>query len=197
MADYGPDVEDARQINTTRLWAGGLATAVVAALVVLAGALIVGGILGVQVPAPEESGAPGGAGTAVYAALAALGALVATGLLHLLLLNTPRPLKFFSWIVGLATVVAAVTPFTQGASPAGAVATSLVNLAAGAVILSLLSSVGGSARPRRRVRRRPTRSDGSPPGSGYSGRHALPRPTESPENSGLRRAPDRSHQPRN
>jgi hypothetical protein len=33
-------------------------------------------------------------------------ALLATGLLHLLLASTPRPLQFFTWIVALATVAA-------------------------------------------------------------------------------------------
>ncbi|TDQ49959.1 DUF6069 family protein [Actinorugispora endophytica] len=177
MAQYGPDVGGKRRTDPTKLWAGGLATAVVAALVVLVGTLIIRGLLGIPVLAPEETGRFGGTGTAAHTALAAFGALSATGLLHLLLLSAPRPLTFFGWIVGLATVVAAITPFTRGASPADAIGTSLVNLAVGSVVLSLLGNVGASSRPgRRRLQRRPTRSDGSLPGTGYDARRpaALP-----------------------
>ena len=39
-------------------------------------------------------------------------ALLATALLHVLLLGTPRPFTFFAWITGLADVVAAAAPFT-------------------------------------------------------------------------------------
>ncbi|WP_369974968.1 DUF6069 family protein [Thermobifida halotolerans] len=111
------------------------------------GTLLAKGVLGASLLAPGESWRFGGAGMAAYAALAALGALAATGLLQLLLPNTPRPLHFFCWIVGLTVVVATVTPFTQGGPPAAAIATSLINLAAGTTILSLLSKVGSAARP--------------------------------------------------
>ena len=57
------------------------------------------------------------------AGLAALAALLATGLLHLLLLTTPRPGRFFSWIIGLATVIAAILPFMTDAQPSTQVAT--------------------------------------------------------------------------
>ncbi|KUP96341.1 DUF6069 family protein [Thermobifida cellulosilytica] len=151
MTEYGFGAGGERPVNAVRLWAGGLATAVVAALVVLAGTLLVNGLLGASAPSPEDSWQFGGAGTAAYAVLAALGALAATGLLHLLLPHTPRPLSFFCWIVGLAVVVATVSPFTQGVPAAAAVATALLNLAAGAVILSLLSKVGAAARAERRT----------------------------------------------
>lgn len=146
MTEYGLGVGGVRRVNTARLWAGGLATAVVAALVILAGTLLAKGILGASLLPPGESWRFGGAGMAAYATLAALGALAATGLLQLLLPNTPRPLHFFCWIVGLTVVVATVSPFTQGGPPAAATATSLINLAAGATILSLLSKVGSAAR---------------------------------------------------
>jgi hypothetical protein len=77
--------------------------------------------------------------------LAALAALLATGLLHLLLLSTPRPLRFFTWIVALATIAAALAPFLTDADLDQKVATSLVYLAIGISIGSLLSGVGRSA----------------------------------------------------
>lgn len=134
-----------RAVNVTRLWSGGLATAVVAALVIFAGTLVVRGIFGIPVLAPEEAGHLGDAGTVGYALLAGVVALLATALLHLLLLSAPRALSFFGWIVGLATAIAAVTPFTQGAEISSQIATGLINLVCGIAIASLLRGVGRTA----------------------------------------------------
>jgi Family of unknown function (DUF6069) len=95
--------------------------------------------------APTEAGTLGGAGTWRLVGLAALAALVATGLLHLLLLSTPRPLRFFSWIVTLATVAAVLAPFLTDADLDEQLATAAVYLAVGIAIGSLLSGVGRSA----------------------------------------------------
>ena len=53
--------------------------------------------------------------TAGYAIAAAAAALVATAIMHLLLIATPRPQMFFTWIIGLATVIAVVYPFSTTA----------------------------------------------------------------------------------
>jgi hypothetical protein len=66
-------------------------------------------------------------------------ALVATALVHLLLLSTPRPLTLFGWIVGLVTTLAVVYPFSTPLS--AKVATALVDLVLGIVIGSLVSTV--------------------------------------------------------
>ena len=81
-------------VNAGRLWAGGVATAFVAALAVLAGVLITRGVLGIPVLAPKAASDFGDSSTAVYAGLAAGVALLATALLHVLLLGTPRPLWY-------------------------------------------------------------------------------------------------------
>lgn len=131
----GPPVVDAG-----RLWAGGAATALVAALVALVGVLIAEGVFDVTMVEPPL--VPTGGSFAVhYALTAALFALVATGVGHLFALSTPRPRAFFSWVVGLATAAACVLPFALEGSLAGRVATSLVNLVIGCCVLSLLSSV--------------------------------------------------------
>ncbi|WP_046468864.1 DUF6069 family protein [Allosalinactinospora lopnorensis] len=140
MNEYGD-----QQLNVARLWSGGLATAVVAGLIILAGVLVARGVLRIPVLAPEEAGYFGDAGTGVYAAMAATAALLATGLLHLLMVGAPRPLAFFGWIVGLATIVATVSPLTQQAALESQVATALINLVAGVAILTLLSSTGAGA----------------------------------------------------
>jgi hypothetical protein len=127
------------------LWTGGVATALVAALVAFVGVLICRGLFGVPVLAPTEDGAVGDASTFRLAALAALAALLATGLLHLLLVSTPRPRRFFGWIMGLATVAATLLPFLTDADLDEKVATAAIYLAIGISIGSLLSGVARSA----------------------------------------------------
>ena len=127
-------------VDAGRLWAGGAATAVVAGLVALVGVLIGEAVLDVDMVAPPLL--PIGDSFALqYALTAAVLALVATGLAHVLVLTTPRPRAFFSWIVGLATLLGAVLPFATDGSLGGKVATALVDLVLGLCILSLVSSV--------------------------------------------------------
>src|ERR1700726_2579715 len=132
-------------VNAGRLWAGGVATAIVAALAVLAGVLITRGVLGIPVLAPKAASDFGDSSTAVYAGLAAGGALLATALLHVLLLGTPRPFAFFAWITALSDVVVAASPFTQPAPLASKVFTAIINIVVGVAVISLLSGVGRSA----------------------------------------------------
>jgi Family of unknown function (DUF6069) len=141
--------DTSRMVDAGRLWTGGIATAVVAALVALVGVLICRGLFDIPVLAPTDEGTLGGTSTFRLAALAALAALVATGLLHLLLLSTPRPRRFFTWIVTLATIAAALAPFLTDADLDEKVATSVVYLATGIAIGSLLSGVARSAIRRR------------------------------------------------
>ncbi len=135
MTDPNPPVVDAG-----RLWAGGAATALVAALVAVVGVLIGEGVLDLTMVEPPLL--PVGESFAVrYALTAALLALVATGTAHLLAMTTPRPRAFFSWVVGLATAVGVVLPFALEGSLGGKLATALVDLVIGMAVLSLLSSV--------------------------------------------------------
>ncbi|MBE2999152.1 hypothetical protein IDM40_10620 [Nocardiopsis sp. HNM0947] len=141
MSEIGSE----RAVNVSRLWSGGLATAVVAALVILAGTLVFRGVFDIPVLAPEEAGYLGDTSTAAYALLAGVIALVATALLHMLLLSAPRALTFFGWIMGLAVAIAAVTPFSQVAEVPSQLATAVINLVAGIAIVTLLRSVGRTA----------------------------------------------------
>ncbi len=147
MAGYQerPDTTRAPRINVTRLWAAGVATAVVAALIGLVGVLVVRAVIRIAVYAPSEAGAFGDSSTVLLCALAAIAALAATGLVHLLLLGTPSPLSYFGWIVGLLTVVAVVLPFLSGAPLATAVATAVIHLVIGLAIGSLVSGAAASA----------------------------------------------------
>ena len=127
-------------VDAGRLWAGGAATALVAALVALVGVLVGDGVLNLEMVAPPLL--PIGSSFAWrYALTAAVLALVATALAHALVLTTPRPRAFLSWIVGLGTVVGVVVPFAADGTLGGRLATSLVDLLIGLAVLSLLGSV--------------------------------------------------------
>ena len=133
------------RVDAGRLWTGGLATAVVAALVALVGVVIARGLFDVPVLAPTDEGTLGDASTARLAVLAALAALLATGLMHLLLVSTPRPFMFFSWIVALLILVAVLAPFTTDADLDTKVATAAISLVIGLAIGSLVPGVARSA----------------------------------------------------
>lgn len=134
-----------RQPAPGRLWAGGVATALVAILVVVVGIVIARGIFDIQVLEPEGEGVWGDASAWWYSGVAALVALMATALAHLLLLSTPRPMLFFGWIIALATAAAVLAPFASGAALEAKVATGVINLALGVAIGTLLAGVGRSA----------------------------------------------------
>jgi len=127
------------------LWAGGAATAAVAALIALVGILVCRWLFGIPILAQRQDGAWGDASTGAYVLAAAAIALAATGIMHLLLLATPRPQAFFGWIIGLATVVAVVFPFSTTAALSSKAATSVVDLVLGFAIASLLSGVSARA----------------------------------------------------
>jgi hypothetical protein len=128
-------------VDATKLWAGGIATAVVAGLVALAGVLAFRWLFGVPILAPNGAGAYGGVHTTEYVLTAVLVAVIATGLIQLLLLTTPRPIGFFGWIIGLATLVAMLFPFSTAAPLSQKFATGAVNLFIGIAIGSLLIGV--------------------------------------------------------
>ena len=135
-------------VDAGRLWAGGVATAVVAALLTVAGVVVARGLFHVPILAPKGAGVWGSASTGWYAAAAAALGLLATGLMHVLTLFTPRPMRFFGWIVALATAVSVLVPLSIGGDLGARVATATLNLVLGIAIGSL---VAGSARSATRV----------------------------------------------
>jgi len=141
-----------RWIEPGPLWAGGVATAIVAALIALVGILVSRWLFTIPILAPRRDGAWGDVSTGMYVLSAAGAALVATAIMHLLLLTTPRPQVFFGWIIGLATIIAVVFPFSTTASVAQKFATALVNLVLGIAIGTLTAQVAGRAVRRRRPR---------------------------------------------
>lgn len=131
------------EIDAGRLWAGGAATAVVAALVAIVGLLVARGLLDIAVLVAQSEGAWHTASTVSYAAGAAAGALVATALMHVLALTTPRPTLFFGWILFLIGVVVGVWPFTTGAELEEQIATAVLDVI---IVIAVWSLVDGTAR---------------------------------------------------
>ncbi len=171
MESPEPGPSTSRQVDAKPLWSGGVATAVVAALIALVGILVARWLFNISFLSPRREGAWGTASTAGYVFAAAGCALAATALMHLLLLTTPYPRVFFGWIIGLATLVAVVFPFSTTAPTSQKIATGFVNLVLGIAIGTLIAEVSRRA-SRRVVRldrsRRPSYPPTRTPGDGYS-----------------------------
>lgn len=128
-------------VDARRLWTGGAATACVAALVAWIGVLVGQGVLDINLTTTAVVVHVSDSLSLNYAVTAFLMALAATALAHLLSATTPRPRAFFSWIVGLVTLAAMILPFARGGQTDAAVCVSVINLALGLCIGSLLAAV--------------------------------------------------------
>lgn len=132
-------------VNTGRLWGGGMATAGVAALVAFVGSLIARGIFDIPFLAPEREGVLGGSSNTAFVVMVGLGGVFATLLLQVLILVSPAPMSFYSWMAGLMTVAMALLPFTTEADLRTKFASGLVNFFVGLVYLTLLPRVAATA----------------------------------------------------
>ena len=171
MESPEPGPGSSRQVDARPLWSGGVATAVVAALIALVGILVSRWLFNISFLSPRREGAWGDASTAGYVFASIGSALVATALMHLLLLTTPYPRVFFGWIIGLATIVAVVFPFSTTAPVSQKIATGFINLVLGIAIGTLIAEVSRRASRRLVVRSRSSRTTYPPtrtPGDGYS-----------------------------
>jgi hypothetical protein len=142
---HGRPARVSYSVDAGRMWIGGLMAGLVAAGVGIVGLLIARGIFHVRVFAKSPSGELVNASSLWYALLAFAVALLATALLHLLLLAAPSPFKFFAWLMALGIAIAALIPFTTSAHLAPKVASAAINAAIGIAVLSIVSSVGRSA----------------------------------------------------
>jgi len=136
--------DNRRTVDARRLWVGGIMAGVVGAGVAIVGLLLARGIADIPVLV-EQEGELVNPSTWWYALVALLAAVLATALLHVLLVAAPRPFTFYGWITGLAVAIAVLLPYTTGASLASKIATSLINLAIGVVVAGIIASVGRSA----------------------------------------------------
>ena len=134
-----------RQINFGRLWAGGLATAVVTALIVVVGVLVARQLLGTPALSSSSSGRYAETSITSYALFAAAAALIGTLVMNLLLLAVPQPTRFFSWIAGLVTVAAVILPYTMAGQNGTKTATAVINLLVGIAISALVGSIAAGS----------------------------------------------------
>ena len=171
MPRQDQDPRPTRRVDARPLWSGGVATAVVAGLIALVGILVARWLFKVPILSPRREGAWGNASTVGYVLAAAACALAATALMYLLLISTPYPRVFFGWIIGLATLVAVVFPFSTTAPISQKIATGFINLVLGIAIGTLVAEVSRRATRRVVLRGRSSRPSYPPtrtPGDGYS-----------------------------
>jgi bacteriorhodopsin len=116
-----------------RLWNGGLSTALGAAVLALASIPV----------ARAVSGARTGTGTDWYVVGVELAGLGATGLMHLLIAFTVRPIRIFGQVMAAATGVAVLAPFAGATGLAWSTVTAALNLVLGLAVGIL---VAGTAR---------------------------------------------------
>ena len=133
-------------VDAGKLWSGGAASAVVTGLLALAGVLISRWLFNLDVLAPKGDGTYGDVHTTAFVLAAAAGALLATGLVHLLMLAVPRPLLFFGWIIGLVTAIVVAFPFSTGAALEEKIATAIVDLVIGVATGVLVSGAASRSR---------------------------------------------------
>lgn len=145
-----------RRVDPIRIWTGGVATALVAGGIGWVGVLVIRAIF--HVPGIHRVGNDNLSVDQLSLAItAAVAALLATALLHLLLLGTPGAHRFFAWIVGLVVVGFIVEQMLTGDGWLSSVLISAVYLVIGIAIASLLSGVARTA-----VRYEPDRRDARP-----------------------------------
>jgi hypothetical protein len=133
--------------DANKLWAGGAASALIAGLMALTGVLVSRWLFNLPVLAPRQDGAYGDARTTALILVAVAAAIAATGVVHVLMLGTLRPLLFFGWIVALVTTIAVIFPFSTTAALDAKIATALVNLAIGVTIGALVGGVATRSIP--------------------------------------------------
>ncbi|GAA4811441.1 hypothetical protein GCM10023200_56550 [Actinomycetospora chlora] len=128
-----------------RLWAGGVATAVVAAGIAIVGVLILSNVFDLGIQTAQRSGALVDNALTIIPVCAVIAALAGTALLHLLLLTTPRPATFFSAIVLLVLAVLLLQVFLAAGGVVDHIATAILYAAIGLAIISMLSGVSRTA----------------------------------------------------
>lgn len=133
------------EVNIGRLWAGGVAAAVVAALIALVGLLVAKALFQIGESSSKHYSSFGEDSTVQLCIIAAAAAILATALVHLLLVSTPSPLSYFGWIVGLLTVAAVVVPFLTSSSWPIKLAEAVIHLVIGIAIGGLVSNAAVSA----------------------------------------------------
>lgn len=146
-----PERHGQTAFSVTRLWTGGVVTALIAALLAVVGFLIVGNVLRMSILGVKPSGAVYTPTMAGYAFAGAVAALAATAMMHLLLVGTPRPLFYFGWIGALCTAILVLIPLgvhgQQGWTDV--IPTAVINLIGGIAITAIVRGTAAASVTRR------------------------------------------------
>jgi hypothetical protein len=136
--------EQAR-VDAGRLWAGGVATAVVAAFVTLIAIMVLHKLLHAPILSPGGLKQAADYAEVAFPVAAGLITLLATGLLNLLMATTPRASQFFAWIASLGMALIILQVFLHDTDAITKVETTAFYLVIGVAIISSLLGVSRTA----------------------------------------------------
>jgi hypothetical protein len=125
------------RVPARRLWNGGLSTSLVAAFVALAKIPLARTLFGAWTAGIGRDG--------WYVVGVEVASLAATGLMHLLIAYTVRPIQIFGWVMALTTAVASTVPFATTTFLAWSAVTALLNLVLGVAVGTLIVSTARAA----------------------------------------------------
>ncbi len=151
-----------------RLWAGGAATALVAAGVAVMGVMVLDKLLHAPILSPGGLQQAADYAMIAFPVAAAVATLLATGLLHLLMQTTPQASRFFGWIASLVVALVILQVFLHETEMITKLETAAFYLLMGVAIISSLLGVSRSAVSYHR--RQSYDDDGRP----YADRHGYP-----------------------
>lgn len=139
--------------NPVRLWTGGVVTALIAALLAVVGFLIVGNVMGQTILGVKPNGDPFNPSMIGYAFAGVVASLLATAVMHLLLVGTPRPLFYFGWIGALCTAILVLIPLGVHQREGGwltVLPTAVINLIGGIAITAIVRGTAAASLTRQR-----------------------------------------------
>jgi hypothetical protein len=157
--------DEQARADAGRLWAGGVVTALVAAGVALVAVMVSDKLLHVTLLNPDGTREPADDAMVMLPLLAAIVTVFATGLVHLLMTTTPRASQFFASIGALVMALILLQVYLSASDVTGRLATGVLYLVIGVVIISSLSGVARTAV--RYHRHQAYRENGSSRGDSY------------------------------
>jgi hypothetical protein len=142
------EADDARDtmLVQVRYWVGTGLTAVIAALTGLVALIVAQGILGIQVVMGSGS-TISPISVSAYGLAAAGIAVLAAALFAGMIRVAPKPVAYYSWLVGMITVLAVLLPFTTTVGLHAQIALAVTNLAVGLVVMLGIPLAASNARP--------------------------------------------------
>jgi uncharacterized protein DUF6069 len=137
--------DEQTRADAGRLWAGGAATALVAAGVALVGVLVLHRMLDSAVLIPGAGSETADDAMTVLPISAGIITLIATALLHVLMSTTPQAPQFFGWICALVMALVVLQVFLSEAELITEIQTAVLYLLIGIAMTSSLLGVSRTA----------------------------------------------------